>query len=198
MKDKIIKMASEMFDVHPRDLAGDYRFAFLMPARFAIYAALRKRGWSFAAIGRLLERDPKTVAYGVSRAADMMLRDEDYANNVNTLSDNILPQRQWKPTVDDVFNFVCQIGGQDTTHVRKTRFKDTKSGVLANIAIKVCFDIGIPVCKIGKYFGHGRYTIRRVSATFIDLWKEMDNVLELLERTQEEFSNYCSKEADNA
>lgn len=87
MKTEFILKASEMFDVHPRDLVGDPRFGFLIPARFAVYKALKLRGWSYAAIGRLMNRDHSTVIHGVTRADYMMERDSCYAAKVQELSD---------------------------------------------------------------------------------------------------------------
>ena len=52
IKARLLNKASELFDVHKRDLNSRVRFAFIMPARFAMYKALRERNWSYPRIGR--------------------------------------------------------------------------------------------------------------------------------------------------
>lgn len=86
MKQEIIIKCSELFKIHPRDLLGRYRFDFIMPARFALYKALRMRGWSYPEIGRKFDRDHSTVIYGVKRAEYMMLKDAEYAAKVVELA----------------------------------------------------------------------------------------------------------------
>lgn len=87
LKSDFVNAAAEMFCVHPRDLVGPYRFNFLMLPRFALYKALRMRGWSFPQIGRLLNRDHSTIIYGVSRADYYMERDPGYAAKVKALAE---------------------------------------------------------------------------------------------------------------
>ena len=87
LKSDFVNAAAEMFCVHPRDLVSHYRFDFLMMPRFALYKALRMRGWSYPEIGRLLNRDHSTIIYGVGRAEWKMERDADYAAKVKTLAE---------------------------------------------------------------------------------------------------------------
>lgn len=86
MKRELVMRASELFCIHPRDLVSDHRFGFLMPARFALYKALRLRGWSFLRIGALMGKDHSTIIHGVKRADYMMERDALYAEKVNELA----------------------------------------------------------------------------------------------------------------
>lgn len=86
VRSELIRTCATMFNVPPRDLISDSRLAVFIPARFALYKALRLRGMSFAQIGRMLKRDHKTVRYGIDRATYMMQRDSDYAAKVIRLS----------------------------------------------------------------------------------------------------------------
>lgn len=87
LKSDYVKAAAEMFHVHPRDLVSHYRFNFLMLPRFALYKALRLRGWSYPQIGRLLDRDHSTIIYGIQRADYYMERDPGYAAKVKALAE---------------------------------------------------------------------------------------------------------------
>jgi chromosomal replication initiation ATPase DnaA len=82
-----IKAAAEMFCVHPRDLASHYKFDFLMKPRFALYKALRLRGWSYPQIGRVLGRDHSTIIYGTKRAEYYAERDAEYAAKIKALAE---------------------------------------------------------------------------------------------------------------
>jgi hypothetical protein len=85
IKARLLNKASELFDIHKRDLNSRVRFAFIMPARFAMYKALRERAWSYPRIGRLFEKDHSTIIHGVKRAEYLMERDASYAAKVNEL-----------------------------------------------------------------------------------------------------------------
>jgi chromosomal replication initiator protein len=87
MKSKLLIECCKLFDVHPRDLTGDARFAFLTRPRFALYKALQLRGWSKGEIGRLIGgRDHSTICHGIKRADYLMEVDPDFADNVRTLA----------------------------------------------------------------------------------------------------------------
>lgn len=86
VRSELIRTCAVLFDVSPQDLISNSRIAAFIPARFAMYKAMRMRGLSFAQIGRMLKRDHKTVRYGVLRATDMMQSDTDYAAKVIRLS----------------------------------------------------------------------------------------------------------------
>jgi len=85
-KDELIAETCRLFHVHPRDLVGDYRFDFLMPARFALAKALRLRGWTYPQIGRELGRDHSTIIYRVREAEYRMGKDPSYAEKIHHLA----------------------------------------------------------------------------------------------------------------
>ena len=88
MKQEIINECARLFGVHQRDIVSDARFGFLIPARFALYKALRLRGWSCAQIGKLVSgRDHSTILHGLKRADYMMERDPSYAAKVLAMVD---------------------------------------------------------------------------------------------------------------
>lgn len=86
INEAIIQRASELFSVHPRDLISSYRFNFIVRARFAMYLALRQRGWSYCKIGRLMKRNHSSVIHGVQRAEYMVEKDPDFAAKVQELA----------------------------------------------------------------------------------------------------------------
>lgn len=95
MKQEIIKACADMFGIHPRDLVGDARMGFLMPARFALYKAFHMRGWSYSRVGRAIGgRDHTTIMHGIARAEYMMEKDPRYAERVRQLA-------EMKPTAID-------------------------------------------------------------------------------------------------
>lgn len=99
----IAQRCCELTGVHPRDLAGRYRFAFISEARFALYKALHLRGWSYSKIGRELDRDRTSVRNGVDRANYMMVRDKTFKGIVHTLATMPLnPTPEKEPSHEDV------------------------------------------------------------------------------------------------
>lgn len=82
----VVNKTCDLFAVHPRDLLGDYRYRFLIPARFALYAALEGAGWTRRRAGRALGRDHSTLRHGVYRAADMARRDPKYAKKLAAIT----------------------------------------------------------------------------------------------------------------
>lgn len=82
----LIDETCELFKVHPRDLMGDYRFKFLMPARFALAKALRLRGWSYPQIGKALGYHHTTALYRAREADYLMTRDTKFAEKVQRLA----------------------------------------------------------------------------------------------------------------
>lgn len=87
IKTKIVKRASELFDVHPKDIVGCARYQFIMPARFAVWKALKGRGWSYVRIGRMFDRDHSTILHGVRKADYLAERDADYAQKIEELTE---------------------------------------------------------------------------------------------------------------
>lgn len=83
--DKRILVAAEMFNVHPRDLVGHYKFSFLLLPRFALTKALREVGLSSPRIGQIVRRDHTSVLYQLKQADNFMQRDPGYAKKVNQL-----------------------------------------------------------------------------------------------------------------
>lgn len=83
--DDQIVLAAKMFNVHPRDLIGPYKFDFLMLPRFALTKALRMRGLSTPKIGKIVNRDHSSVLYHIGQADYFMQRDPEYKKKVNRL-----------------------------------------------------------------------------------------------------------------
>jgi chromosomal replication initiation ATPase DnaA len=92
MKGEIIKLCATLFEVPVKDLVSPKRSKPIVEARFALYAALRMRGWSYTRIGRFLGRDHATVMYGVQRAEYIMERHPLYEEKVEKLS-------MWQPEI---------------------------------------------------------------------------------------------------
>lgn len=65
MKTEIINRCAELFGVSAADIMSRRRIAPIMHARWALYTALRQRGWSFPAIGNFMDRHHTTVLAGV-------------------------------------------------------------------------------------------------------------------------------------
>lgn len=82
----LLREASVLFKVHPRDIDSKHKFNFILPARFAIWHALRTTGATYAQIGRWFSRDHSTIINGVRRAEYLMGQDYDYRAKVRTLT----------------------------------------------------------------------------------------------------------------
>ena len=87
--DSRVGIAADLFKIHPRDLIGPHKYQFLMLPRFALSKALRDNGWTFPAIGRLVNRDHTTVIYQIERAEYYMERDPAYRNKVKQLAERL-------------------------------------------------------------------------------------------------------------
>lgn len=83
--DTRILLAAKMFNIHPRDLVGPYKFGFLMLPRYALTKALRMRGLSTPKIGKIVNRDHSSVLHHIKQADYFMQRDTEYKKNVNKL-----------------------------------------------------------------------------------------------------------------
>lgn len=83
----IVQRASQIFRVHPRDLTGPYKFGFILPGRYALYAALRNKGLSYSKVARLMERDHSTIVHGVRLANKRMAESERYTEIVQQLAE---------------------------------------------------------------------------------------------------------------
>ena len=85
-KDQLLSKCSEMFDVKRHQIIGASHLKFIMPARFAMYKALRERGLSFPQIGDFMGgRHHTTIIDGVIVCERRMAADPDYAEKVNRL-----------------------------------------------------------------------------------------------------------------
>jgi chromosomal replication initiation ATPase DnaA len=85
-KSHLIEETCRIFHVHPRDLLGDYRFKFLMPARFALTKARRMRGWTVLRIAKELGMDHSSMIYRIKEAEYLRSRDPAYAEKVHYLA----------------------------------------------------------------------------------------------------------------
>lgn len=83
----LIKEVSVAFDIQPMELLGKCQRQKYIPARFALYAILKKRGMSLTRIGSVCSgRDHKTISHGIERAEWMMARDDIYREKIERLS----------------------------------------------------------------------------------------------------------------
>ena len=82
----LTREAAYMFRVSQRDINSRYKYDFILPARFAIWKALRDNGSTYAQIGRWFDRDHSTIINGVRRANEIMEYDHDYRAKVRTLT----------------------------------------------------------------------------------------------------------------
>lgn len=81
-----IERASVLSGVPVAVLRGPNRSPSICRTRFAVMYALRARGLSLAAIGRVLHRHPTTVLSGLRRCDDMALRDRGFLALVEALA----------------------------------------------------------------------------------------------------------------
>lgn len=90
MRPEIILRCAHLFGVPTARVKGYARAEGAREARFALYAALRRRGWSYPQIGDFLDRDHATVIHGVRKAEAMVAACPDYAAKVAELA-------SWQP-----------------------------------------------------------------------------------------------------
>lgn len=90
MKTEIVNHCAELFDVSADDIMSRRRIRPITQARFALYAALRQRGWSYPRIGNFMGRDHSSVLVGVRKAEWLMERQRSYEEKVEALA-------MWKP-----------------------------------------------------------------------------------------------------
>lgn len=84
-KEELLAECGIMFSIHRRDIVGPARFDFIMPARFAMYKALRECGLSFPQIGKFMNRHHTTVMHGIDVCGDKMKAHPSYAKKVSRL-----------------------------------------------------------------------------------------------------------------
>jgi len=85
----VINRAAAAFGVDCATLCGAGRTMHVAQARQAVMYALRRRGRTTTAIGRLLGRDHQTVLYGARKAEARAVADPAYARQLAEL----LPDR---------------------------------------------------------------------------------------------------------
>lgn len=90
MKTEIVNLCAQLFEISREDVLGRKRRQQISHARMALYAALRKRGWSYPRIGMFCGRDHATVIYGVRVAEELSRRYPAYAEKVERIS-------SWQP-----------------------------------------------------------------------------------------------------
>lgn len=88
-----IAKCCEIFQIHQRDLLGDYRYGFLMPGRFALCKALQLYGLSLRHIGRIMGRDHGTVRHAIKRAEYDMERDSNYKEKIECIRQSLQQSR---------------------------------------------------------------------------------------------------------
>ena len=74
-----IRLIAQHFGVSFDELVSERKTKALMPARFAVYTILNKRGISASRIGRIMNRDHSTVLYGIKKFELMMKEDRSLA-----------------------------------------------------------------------------------------------------------------------
>lgn len=85
-----IPVAAEAFGVPQRDITGRARYSRVRDARFALYWVGRDHlGYSFARVGRALDRDHSSVMHGYAEARARMDRDPGYAAAVSHMTDMV-------------------------------------------------------------------------------------------------------------
>lgn len=62
----VISAVCQVMAIHRRDLLGDYRYKFVVDARSVACMVFRNGGWSYPKIGKVLNRDHKTIHYLVN------------------------------------------------------------------------------------------------------------------------------------
>jgi chromosomal replication initiation ATPase DnaA len=82
---EVIKEAARVFKILPHEIAGKYKNRYILPARFAVYAALHERGNSLSQVGRWLKRDHSTIRNGLHQARELMAKDKAYKAKVDAL-----------------------------------------------------------------------------------------------------------------
>ena len=90
MKQELLHECSRMFRISPEDIMSRRRAKPILMARYAMYAGLRRRGWSFPAIGRFMQRDHSSVQVGTRKAQQYIEQHAEYAAKVSALA-------AWKP-----------------------------------------------------------------------------------------------------
>lgn len=104
MKADITNLCAELFDVPVEDLISAKRQRRISEARFALYAALRLRGWSYPRIGNFVGRHHTSILHGIRKADYLMDRYPVYAERVEKMS-------VWQPKTVDLSSLLSDTSG---------------------------------------------------------------------------------------
>lgn len=85
-----VERASLLSGVPVSVLRGPSRHRGICLVRWAAMVAMRGRGMSYPAIGRMLGRDHSTVMSGIRQAGKYATRNPDYARMVATLASQVI------------------------------------------------------------------------------------------------------------
>lgn len=85
----IVDHAADVFGTTAKDILSPSRFNEHVIARRAVSLASINQGWSFAAIGRVLGRNPKTVAYSRDIALRNMQSDPAFCAKIAELDKRV-------------------------------------------------------------------------------------------------------------
>lgn len=85
MKTELVNLCAQLFEIPREDVLSRKRKQRVSHARMALYAGLRKRGWSYPRIGMFCGRDHATVIHGVRTAEELSRRYPAYAEKVEKL-----------------------------------------------------------------------------------------------------------------
>jgi len=91
----IITLASEITQIHRRDILGLYRFPEIAAVRQACYLVAREAGHSYPRIAELMGRQHSSVHYGAKIAFKRCKSDGDYAAMVQRLRERISGSRRF-------------------------------------------------------------------------------------------------------
>jgi|GEM_PF-3847370 len=92
---EIIQATADVFDLMPKDITQDCRsFRYTNP-RWAVCYIAHKRGYSQAVIGRVLNRDHKTISYGARRAVKLYRGDRGYAAKLRAIEHSLPRNRKF-------------------------------------------------------------------------------------------------------
>ncbi|CAB4139101.1 Chromosomal replication initiator, DnaA C-terminal [uncultured Caudovirales phage] len=87
MKTALLAKCADMFGVTTDDILSMRRGQNTLAARRAFYLAMRRRGWSFKAIGKFMGRDHTTIITGARNAAEQASYCAAYAEKIRELAE---------------------------------------------------------------------------------------------------------------
>ena len=184
----IADRCSQLFGLPSADVLGPRRFGYAMPARFALYAALRSRGWTQSQIARSVGRERTTIRDGLIRAEAMADRDPHYAAQLRQLmSDDVPPAAPWAPTPADVLSFVAQAAKEHPNRVLQLAPMSSRCAMLRDLAAHVAIRAGMPPADVVEALRMHGGNIEQTAALFESRWLGDDGIEDLLERTRAQF-----------